>query len=305
MKTQNTPNTDETQLKSAPVAETPEKKSKKEKKSMSPFWHSVLVGGVPGILIGSMGTLGVEEAIASPEPTPEPEPVPDNDEVEVVQVAHSVNDDMSFNEAFAAARAEVGPGGAFVWHGNVYGTYRADDPEWQEMSAEERAEHSQLIMSQVHRVPYTPAEDEPEIVEEPVSGGEESNGELAGNHDTEEVETTEVVEDVQGEVDVHIVGVGQLEAEDGSLVDVGYAEIDGHSSIFADTDGDGEVDTVVIDANDNGQVELDEIIDAEGSGITMEDMAAQAAMNNAETMDDHLYSDMPDYTNDADTTSFV
>lgn len=280
MKTQNNPNIDETQLKSAPVAET----SEKSKKSLSPFWHSVLVGGVPGILIGSMGTLGVEEAIASPEPQPEPEPVP-NDEVEVVQVAHSVNDDMSFGEAFAAARAEVGPGGAFVWHGNVYGTYRADDPEWQEMSAEERAEHSQLIMSQVPREPYTPAKDEPEIVETP--------------------EHTAGPEDVESEVDVHIVGVDHMETEDGVEASVGYGTVDGHSSLFADTDGDGEVDTVLIDVNDNGQIDNGEVLDMEGSGISVQAMEAQAEINSANTIDDHLYADMPDYTNDADTTNFA
>jgi len=286
MKTQNNPIIDETEVKSTPAAETPKTESKEAK--LSPFWHSVLVGGVPGILIGSMGTLGVEEAIASPEPQPEEEPV-QNDEVEVVKVAHSVNDDMSFSEAFAAARAEVGPGGAFVWHGNVYGTYRADDPEWQEMSAEERAEHSQLIMSQVPREPYTPAKDEP-VIEE-VSGQNNVDG-------------ADPVDD-EGEVDVHIVGVDHMETEDGVEVSVGYGTIDEHSSLFADTDGDGEVDTVLIDVNDNGQVDDGEAIDVEGSGISVQALEAQAAINSADTIDDQLYHDMPDYTNDADTTNFA
>lgn len=287
MKTQNNPNIDETEVKSTPVAETPKTESKEAK--LSPFWHSVLVGGVPGILIGSMGTLGVEEAFAKPEPTPEPDPEPINDEVEVVQVAHSVTDDMSFSEAFAAARAEVGPGGAFVWHGNVYGTYRGDDPEWQEMTAEQRAEHSQLIMSQVHREPYTPAKDEP-VIEE-VSGQNNVGG-------------ADPVDD-GGEVDVHIVGVDHMETEDGVEASVGYGTVDGHSSLFADTDGDGEVDTVLIDVNDNGQIDNGEVLDMEGSGISVQAMEAQAEINSANTIDDHLYADMPDYTNDADTTNFA
>jgi len=41
--------------------------------------------------------------------------------------ATSVNDEMSFNEAFAAARAEVGPGGVFEWHGHSYNTYYAEE----------------------------------------------------------------------------------------------------------------------------------------------------------------------------------
>ncbi len=38
-------------------------------------------------------------------------------------VAETVKDEMSFNEAFAAARQELGPGGTFWWNGQLYGTY--------------------------------------------------------------------------------------------------------------------------------------------------------------------------------------
>lgn len=55
-----------------------------------------------------------------------------------IDLATSVNDDMSFNEAFAAARSEVGAGGAFEWRGNMYNTFYAE--EWNSMSAEEKAE---------------------------------------------------------------------------------------------------------------------------------------------------------------------
>lgn len=56
-----------------------------------------------------------------------------------VTVATGVSDDMSFGEAFAAARAEVGAGGVFEWHGGLYGTYYAD--EWNHMSSTEKAEY--------------------------------------------------------------------------------------------------------------------------------------------------------------------
>ena len=112
MKTQNNPITESTAV-----------KSNVEKKGMSPLWQSVLVGGVPGILIGSGGTVGVE-AIANSASAEEQGEVAIQDEatVETTEIleAHSVTDDMSFSEAFATARAEVGPGGAFVWHGQVY-----------------------------------------------------------------------------------------------------------------------------------------------------------------------------------------
>lgn len=51
-------------------------------------------------------------------------------------VATGVDDDMSFSEAFAEARAELGPGGVFEWHGRLYNTYYAN--EWNAMTPEQR-----------------------------------------------------------------------------------------------------------------------------------------------------------------------
>jgi hypothetical protein len=40
-----------------------------------------------------------------------------------LQVASTVNDDMSFGEAFMTAREELGAAGIFYWHGNPYNTF--------------------------------------------------------------------------------------------------------------------------------------------------------------------------------------
>lgn len=284
MKTQNTPMTESTELQNSP---------KNNKEESSRFWQNVLVGGVPGILIGA----GVSSAFAR-----RPEGITDNpdqpeenteetaSEAPEIQVAHSVTDDMSYSEAFAAARNEVGPGGAFVWHGNVYGTYRGDDAEWQEMSDEDRAEHSQAIMAQVRPTPYTPTANEPEIVE------------VAENDTPEEVPAN--AGEQEDEVDIHIVGVAQGQTEDGTVVTVGYGAVDGQYAEFVDSDGDGEVDTVLIDHNDNQVLDEGEIHGVE-PGITVDDLVAEAQANTAAAVDDALYGEMPDYTNDADTSSFV
>ncbi len=54
-----------------------------------------------------------------------------------IPVAH-VDDGLSFAAAFAAAREQVGAGGVFEWHGNLYGTYYAE--EWDAMSNGQRSE---------------------------------------------------------------------------------------------------------------------------------------------------------------------
>lgn len=55
-----------------------------------------------------------------------------------LDIATGVNNDMSFQQAFAAARAEVGAGGAFEWRGRVYSTFYEN--EWNNMSPAARAE---------------------------------------------------------------------------------------------------------------------------------------------------------------------
>lgn len=254
----------------------------------------MLIGGVPGILIGA----GVSSAIAKQHDDIIDETIEDTTEnsggtgqgTPSVLVAHSVSDDMSFSEAFASARNEVGPGGAFVWHGNVYGTYRGDDAEWQEMTAEERAEHSQIIMSQVHPTHYTPTANEPSIV-------------VVEDNETNEDASASSEENNNDDVDVHIVGFAQEQTADGTIISVGYGSVEGQYAEFVDSDGDGEVDTVLIDSNDNQVLDEGEVHAV--SGITVDELIADAQANTAAAVDDALYGDMPDYTNDADTSSYV
>ena len=279
------------ETKNNPITESTAVKSEVKKSGMSPLWQSVLVGGVPGILIGAGGTIGVE-AIANSDSAGEQGEAAIQSEANVetsteILEAHSVTDDMSFSEAFATARAEVGPGGAFVWHGQVYGTYRGDDPEWQEMSDEARTEHSQEILSQVHAAPYTPTENEPEIVPAPAP------------EDSSEIEdvnpVAETAEDAN-DIDVHILGVGAVQAPDGSVAQVGVGTIDDHAAVFADTDGDDVVDTVLIDANDNRYLDHDEIYDAADAGITMDDLRNSVESTVTDVMD--ATQDVPETPDD-------
>lgn len=54
-----------------------------------------------------------------------------------VAIAHNVNDDMSFKEAYVTARHEVGGGeGIFTWHKQVYNTYTRE--EWRDLSLQDR-----------------------------------------------------------------------------------------------------------------------------------------------------------------------
>ena len=88
-----------------------------------------------------------EETAASASATEEVQEAPQPEDVllatdEGVRVAQ-VNDDASFSEAFADARAQVGAGGVFEWRGHVYGTYYEE--EWDNMTPEQRAQYQSKI----------------------------------------------------------------------------------------------------------------------------------------------------------------
>lgn len=77
-----------------------------------------------------------EVAAVEQEPEIELEPVVEDD---YMDVATTVDDSMSFSQAFAAARREVGAGGLFTWRGNTYGTYYKE--EWDAMTADDKEQY--------------------------------------------------------------------------------------------------------------------------------------------------------------------
>ena len=118
------------------IEKRPTANGQQDTKKEGSAWKQVTLGGVSGILMGA-GLLYAGQAVAQnvnsegkPEETPEEKPedvvAPEQGETSHtlengLKVA-SVSDDLSFGEAFQQARAEVGPGGVFHWHGGIYNT---------------------------------------------------------------------------------------------------------------------------------------------------------------------------------------
>lgn len=251
------------------------------------FWKNVMIGGVPGILIGAVGTGLAESAFAAEPDDVVVDPVsPDLDPLPVAEVS----DDMSFGEAYASARGQVGPGGVFEWRGNVYNTYNAE--EWNAMSPEDRAEFAD-------RLAATPVE----IEQIQVEGEDVQPDEVPLHNPSNEEEAHE--EDVVGELDVEVEEVGVVVMEDGSEVVVATGHVDGHSALMADVDNDGIIDAMAVDANDNDVIEDNEFIDTTDAGLTVDDAVLLAENNLSDDPSADLYGDTPDYFNDADTSAFA
>ncbi|MBQ9236721.1 MAG: hypothetical protein IJ183_02225 [Prevotella sp.] len=195
-----------------------EKTSKGNKKSDN-AWINVTLGGVSGILLGAGLMYGANAFSQGKEPDGETVE-PDNGgsstppvEPQQVNVAPSA-DDMSFGDAFAAARAAVGPDGVFVWHGGVYSTHTAE--EWNAMSHQQQDETvAQVPVATPAGYITTPPNDiNPQVDPQPeplVNQGDE----------------------------VMVVGTGQ---------------VGGHVTSYIDVNGDGEADIAIIDIDDNQQL---------------------------------------------------
>ena len=205
-----------------------------------------------------------------------------------VPVAHGVNDDMSFTEAFNTARTEVGPGGAFEWHGNIYHTYNKD--EWDNMSAEDKAAFGQHFS---WTGSTTAQNDEVEVVNVHTAG--HTAGHATAQTETAQTETVQAQPVAQGpqgdepnyitgnqgphpqpvasnephtvseESDVQILGVSH---DDETGYTFAQLSVDNHDAIMVDINGDHEFDVLAVDFNDNGKLEDNEYANISGGHIT-------------------------------------
>lgn len=158
-----------------------------------------------------------------------------------VKVAE-VNDDMSFSEAFASARKQVGAGGVFEWRGKQYGTYYKT--EWDSMSQAEKDRYAANVFgTSSSKSSSTSTQEQLQHDISPENLADNSQSSVSG-------------EDIKGE----LVGVQTVTDENGNPMTIVAAKINGHNSVFVDADVDGYVDVAAMDANADGVLDDNEIV---------------------------------------------
>jgi hypothetical protein len=252
--------------------------------------------------------------------------------IEAAEVSDVVTDDMSFNEAFAAARSDVGPGGVFEWNGNLYGTYYKE--EWDNLSPAETEEYWASVEAadvdieqEVLPDDITPDEMVAETVDIDGDGYEESvlldsndDGEIdvvASDFDGDgEIDTVVADTDFNGEPDVIIQETNTEEVEElyasqssetydaQEQAEMETADLDGdgyEESILADTNADGVVDTVASDLDGDGRIDT-VVADTDYDGEVDEfaqDIDGDGEADIYETTDnDELFADNTDMDDD-------
>ena len=255
------------------------------------IWKKVAVGAGSGILLGSAATLlsasaplGHAEGENAEEEGSETHPEWTDGEV---SVASSVSDDMSFSEAFTAARTEVGSGGVFEWHGNIYSTFTED--EWNGMTAEQIDEYGSHFSWHSDNSSTETA------------SSTHSSTSSHSAHATDEVEVSEVTQASHTEevavvdVDPEVEVLGVVHDEESGANIAGLA-IDGQEVVLIDVNGDETFDVMGADVNGDQQLSQNEIVDISGQNLTVNDLGGIS------NPDGSLYasnnSNEIDYTND-------
>lgn len=212
----------------------------KRMKTNKQTWKQVSISGVTGILMGAGAVKAMQSEVAEVENNVEQPKFTD------------AYDDMPFREAFNAARAELGAGGVFSWHGNIYNTYTAD--EWAAMSEDEHQEFAEQVAPEVSAEDVDTT-DFAEVKQEPKPETEtntESDVELVAANE-QEIES--------GDDDVRVVGFGEITLDNGRNVTVQEMDYNGQRVAVIDVDQDGEADIAMSDLNHNNQMDEGEVID--------------------------------------------
>lgn len=273
-----------------------------EEKKKGAAWKHVMLGGVPGILMGA-GMMYATTASAQEQPKPteaeqeaenEAEQNADENAIDNDVAVTSTNvgtpainiatqhSDIPFDQAFAAARAEVGPGGVFHWHGGIYNTYTAE--EWAAMTTEQKNNFAMRVHPEIHPDEVsTPTDVHPDAIVQPTPTTETHTV-----SDTGDVQVLEqqIAQNFNMGEDVHIVG---------------YANAEGHLVVGYDSTGNGQADIAIIDIdNDLHPSDVDIIMDTEGNMATLGELNNDSQPNQMTTMENpEVAPDMPDYMNDA------
>lgn len=158
-----------------------------------------------------------------------------------VKVAE-VNDDMSFSEAFASARKQVGAGGVFEWRGKQYGTYYKT--EWDSMSQAEKDRYAANVFgTSSSKSSTTPVQERLQHDTPQEDLADNSQSSISGEEAKEE-----------------LVGIQTVTDESGNPITVVAAKINGYNSVFVHADVDGYVDVAAMDANADGVLVDNEVV---------------------------------------------
>ena len=175
-----------------------------------------------------------------------------------VKVAE-VSDDMRFDEAFASARKQVGAGGVFEWRGKLYGTYYKN--EWDAMSQADKDQYADNVFGTPQAKVHNENIQEPPRKDMPEDAEQNTNVQKVSDQTNNQQDRAEAGSDEGGRYNIQqVYGVRIVTDNNGNPMTMVEAKVNGHNAILCDINQDDKIDSMAIDANDDGQITQDEII---------------------------------------------
>lgn len=175
-------------------------------------------------------------------------------------VATNITDDMSFKDAFAVAREEVGPGGVFEWHGKSYNTYTSE-------------ETNAMTVEQKHD--FIASVGDTEIEDHSISTNDVDIVKIDGGNSTipttsNESETTTTADTETTQTGEHMMKEEWVDDGAGNKVHIAHFLVNGEHIVKTDLDGDGNFDLSMA-RNEDGSVHM---VSADGQEVNLsqEDM---------------------------------
>ena len=106
--------------------------------------------------------------------------------------------------------------------------------------------------------------------------------------------------------DVQVLDYQTITGTDGQQMDAALVNISGNQALIVDADRDGVADALVADANNNGQIDNDEVVDISMHQLSMSDLQAAANPDPAadpNVMAQNAYNS--DYENNANVDDYM
>lgn len=126
---------------------------------------------------------------------------------------------------------------------------------------------------------------------------------LDGNSATEHAEGMHTTEEHPSEPDatgVEVIGYDRVTTGDGHQIDVAVVNVNNQEIQLADVDLDGVADIAGYDANQNGEIEMEEMENVQGMGIEMQPLQEAAGFS-----PEFAQNDLPDYVDDANVDNYM
>lgn len=108
--------------------------------------------------------------------------------------------------------------------------------------------------------------------------------------------------------DVQVLGYQTITGADGQQMDAALVNISGNQALIVDADRDGVADALVADANNNGQIDNDEVVDISMHQLSMSELQAAANHETVADPDPNVMAQNAynsDYENNANVDDYM